>query len=88
MKVGDIMEKENANFMVLDDTVDIGKTSTNIKNNTEQKFRDELIKKYKNKYHIDWIIDLLAFFNLKHFAEMQGAFLMQQRGINYDWYKG
>ena len=53
MKVGDIMEKENANFMVLDDTVDIGKTSTNIKNNTEQKFRDELIKKYKNKYNID-----------------------------------
>lgn len=53
MKVGDIMEKENDNFMVLDDTVDIGKTSTNIKNNTEQKFCDELIKKYKNKYHID-----------------------------------
>lgn len=53
MKVGDIMEKENVNFMVLDDTVDIGKTSTNIKNSNEQKFRDELIKKYKNKYHIE-----------------------------------
>lgn len=50
MKVGDIMGKNKKVFMVLDDTVDIGKESTAIKDENEQKAHDELIEKYKNKY--------------------------------------
>ena len=53
MKVGDIMEKNEGIFMELDDTVDIGKEPVIAKNENEQKFHDELIAKYKNKYHFN-----------------------------------
>lgn len=53
MKVGDIMKKTENIFMELDDTVDIGKETTPTTDENEQKFHDDLIMKYKNKYHFD-----------------------------------
>lgn len=50
VKAGKIMDKEM--YLVMDDTVDIGKEPSRFKSEQEKKIYDELMEKYKKEFNI------------------------------------